>query len=135
MRKINCTLLVDDDTITNFINRRLIKKLDIAEKVATVTNGEEALDYLRDFCTINNECCPELIFLDINMPVMNGLEFLKEYSNLEFENKRKVLVVMLSTSSNPSDLEMVKNFKINEFISKPLTEEKLKNLLEKHFDY
>jgi CheY-like chemotaxis protein len=133
MRKINCTLLVDDDHITNFINRRLINKLDLTEKVATVTNGEEALEYVKDYCMINKECCPELILLDINMPVMNGLEFLKEYNNLEFENKRKVLVVMLSTSNNPSDLEKVEAYKVDDFISKPLTEEKLLSVIEKHF--
>jgi CheY-like chemotaxis protein len=133
MRKINCTLLVDDDQITNFINRRLINKLDLAEKVATVTNGEEALEYVKDYCMLNNECCPDLILLDINMPVMNGLEFLKEYNNLEFENKRKVLVVMLSTSNNPKDLEKVQGFNVDDFISKPLTEEKLLTVIDKHF--
>ena len=71
-KKIKCVLLVDDDGTTNFINYRIITKLDIAEKIHTEINGEKALNFLQYYSENNNNNCPELIILDLKMPVMDG---------------------------------------------------------------
>jgi len=124
MTKINSILLVDDDQINNFINKRIINKLGIADEVKTALNGEEALNYIQQHCQ-NTGQCPELIFLDINMPVMNGFEFLNEFDSLPLNNKDEVKIIVLTTSTNPGDLQKLKDYRIKGFLNKPLTEKKI----------
>lgn len=133
MSKIKCALLVDDDSINNFVNQTLIAKLNITGNVITALNGEEALKHVRQYCSVSDRCCPDLILLDINMPVMDGFDFLEEYSKLDFSNKNQVVIIVLTTSSNPKDIEKIEQYKVNGFINKPLTEEKLRNILQIHF--
>ena len=133
MQKLNHILLVDDDTINNFINEKLLKKLDCANRISVKLNGEEALNFLREECIPNPELCPELILLDINMPVMDGFEFLERYKTLNFPNKGSVIIVMLTTSTNPNDTERLNKAGISGYINKPLTEEKIKILMGSHF--
>ncbi len=132
MNRISCTLLVDDDQINNFINQRLIEELVITSELNLVNNGLEALDYLKENCYAENKC-PELILLDINMPVMDGFEFLQEFTELSFPNKEKVKIVMLTTSTSQKDLEKLENFQVAGYINKPLTEEKILELVDKLF--
>lgn len=117
-------MLVDDDQINNFINKRIINKLNITNEVKVALNGEEALEHIERFCNQNGDC-PELIFLDINMPVMNGFEFLNEFKNLNLKNKDEVKIIVLTTSSNPGDLQKLKEHSIKGFLNKPLTEKKI----------
>jgi CheY-like chemotaxis protein len=93
-------------------------------------NGEEGIRYIKKQCAIG-EICPELILLDINMPVMNGFEFIREFEKLEIRNKDKVKIIILTTSKNIKDVELLKSLGNFEFINKPLTEEKLFNCLAK----
>lgn len=125
---INSVLLVDDDPITNFINTRLIKKMNIAEEFKVALNGKEALQKIEEFCNNGNRC-PEMILLDINMPVMDGFEFLRYFEKMNIKNKEGARIVILTTSNNPGDLEKLKKFNVKGFINKPLTEEKLKQVL------
>jgi CheY-like chemotaxis protein len=122
---IKTILLVDDDPITNFINLSLIKKMKITDEVKVVTNGEEGLKCLDDHC-FKDSLSPELILLDINMPVMDGFEFLTSYNSINFKNKDNVVIAILTSSSHPRDMERMKDLGINFFITKPLTEEKIK---------
>lgn len=124
MDKINSILLVDDDQINNFINKRIIRKLDIANHVDIALNGEEALEHIQKICRDTGNC-PELIFLDINMPVMNGFEFLNEFKNLSLRNKKEVKIIVLTTSTNPGDMQKLKEHSIKGFLNKPLTEKKI----------
>jgi CheY-like chemotaxis protein len=117
-------LLIDDDAINNFINVNLLRTLSISDDIQTALNGEEGLKYIMQ-CP--SEKTPSLIFLDINMPVMNGFEFLERYNEISFENKDKVKVVMLSTSSNQDDLNKVNSLGLK-LINKPLTQEKILSL-------
>ncbi|HXA00784.1 MAG TPA: response regulator [Cytophagaceae bacterium] len=130
MAKLNCILLIDDDSITNFINERLIRKLNVTNGVKVAMNGEEAIQYIEGLCE-KGELCPELILLDINMPVMNGFEFIRAFENLNIKNKDKVKIIILTTSKNIKDVELLKSLGNFEFINKPLTEEKLFNCLSK----
>src|SRR5687768_12322476 len=102
MEKIKYTLLIDDDQTTNFVNQLLLEDLQVSQQVHVALNGKEALALINRQCEQGN--CPELILLDINMPVMNGFEFLEAYGKLEFARKQSVVIVMLTTSMNPGDV-------------------------------
>src|SRR4051812_39765285 len=103
-KKLKCILLIDDDHDDNIYHQIILKEMEIVEKIETAENGIEALEYLRD----SNRTQPELIFLDINMPKMNGWEFLSEYKNLESEKKAQIVVMILTTSANPDDIKRAK---------------------------
>jgi response regulator of citrate/malate metabolism len=129
MYKIENVLLIDDDTITNFLNLRLLKKLNIAGSIMTANNGYEGLEYVHEFCR-NFKYGYHFIFLDIKMPVMDGVEFLQEFNMLNLPNKENITIIMLSTSSNEHDIKEVEKYKVLEFLIKPLTEEKILKVLE-----
>lgn len=132
-KKLNCILLVDDDNDDNFYHEIIIKEMDIVNKIDTAKNGIEAMAYLENE-TINP---PDLIFLDLNMPKMNGWEFLEAYKNLSMAQKAKVLIIILTTSANPDDIKRAKEIQdVTGFESKPLSKEFLTEILERHFqDY
>ena len=101
--------------------------------VISKNSGKEGLDYLKS-TDLDGNTLPELIFLDINMPGMNGWEFLNEYHNLEKEIQSKVVVVMLTTSDNPDDEAKAKNWDIiYDFKTKPLTKEIMEDIVNKYF--
>lgn len=115
-------LLVDDDKINNFVTEKLLKRTNLSKNIKSVTNGEEALTFLSED---KNEC-PELIFLDINMPEMDGLHFLKYFRTMVLD--KKVKVVLLSGHISPKQRETLYGLGFPDVIEKPLTEEKLSNL-------
>ena len=127
-KKVNCVLLIDDDDATNYIHQHVINEADFAENIKIVGNGQEALDYLK-FKNKADYIRPDLIFLDINMPVMDGWEFLEKYKQLDEELQGKMMVVLLTTSLNPDDKAASEaNDRINYFLIKPLTVEMLQDL-------
>lgn len=134
MKKLKCAMLIDDDSINNFINERLLKKLQVSEQVKVVLNGEEALKYIKQQ-NANAQPCPELILLDINMPVMDGFEFLNEYQKLNFPDKKSIIIVMLTTSTNPNDTERLNNSGASGYVNKPLTEPKLLDIMKQFFQW
>jgi CheY-like chemotaxis protein len=129
MKSYNCTLLIDDDDINNYITKSLIQKTIITNGIQTVPNGLEALKFIVNYDPDFNTC-PELIFLDINMPVMDGLEFLDSFSKLTFLNKDKVTIIMLAGNFNEENIEKCKSLGIEYFLDKPLTTEKVNLLIE-----
>lgn len=132
MKKFKRILLVDDDETSNLLTTMVITDMDITEEVDVATNGEEALQYIINNCkeaSISTERkCPGLILLDINMPIMDGFEFLEAYKK-KFDLENKVPVVMLSSSSNKLDFEKAKALNVKGYIVKPLNEEKLQDAL------
>lgn len=131
MKKVKCILLVDDDETTNFINELMIMEMGFAEKILQAHNGKEALDVLQKQ-EQQQLCLPELILLDVNMPVMDGFDFLEAYQRMELPGKPSVIIIMLTTSLNPSDVERAKKTKIVDYVNKPLTQQSLVQILEKH---
>lgn len=132
-KKINCILLIDDDESTNFINGKIIERSKCCEKIVSIQNASDALVFLKTK-TDGQFPCPDLVFLDINMPGMNGWEFLEEYKNLSPEQKGNIIIVMLSTSCNPEDANKAKFIQeVSEFKSKPLTAELLREILTTYF--
>lgn len=132
--KLREILLVDDQEADNFLHARVIRKMGCAETVTAKLNGREAIDYLTREVEGGIPLPPDIIFLDLNMPVMNGWEFLDAYEQLDSEQHAGVVVVMLTTSLNPDDREnAAKRGIVAGFERKPLTAESLRAVLLEHF--
>lgn len=132
---ISCILLVDDDENDNFFHKRTLEKNRIAQKVAVANTGLQALEYLAKSHQEVDLAHPNIIFLDINMPIMNGWEFLAEYEKLPESARANTLIIMLTTSLNPSDRELAEqNNLVNGFINKPLEAEHIKQIVEEHLE-
>ncbi|QQD19690.1 response regulator [Spongiibacter nanhainus] len=129
MKKINSILLIDDDAATNFLHRMVIEECGICDAITEAGDGLEALEYLTTATEVGYPQ-PDLIFLDINMPRMDGWEFLRSYGDLPDECKAGAVIAMLTTSLNPDDRERAKQFDcVHCFENKPLDEGKLQRLL------
>ena len=134
MKTINSILLIDDDDAANFFNEIVISKsvFDIQD-ISIARNGQIALDFLQD-CHQQGNTLPDIIFLDINMPIMNGWEFLEEFATLKFCENVQV-IAMLSSSYNDQDQKKAENYEpIKTFIRKPLTTIKVNEILQEYFD-
>jgi len=125
--KLKLILLVDDDLSTNFMNSLILQDLECADRIEEVRSGDEALEFLKA-----NES-PDLIFLDINMPGMDGWMFLKEFEKLPAAEKASKVIVMLTSSLNPGDKQRAKKFDISGFINKPLNAENALEVLKENF--
>lgn len=133
MKRLNLILLVDDDETTNYLNKRLLDRMDIADHIEVATNGDEALKFIRTSEEEYN-VLPDLMFLDIKMPVMDGFEFLETYHQLPDHLKQSIVVMMLTSSASFYDLERLKKYSaVEKHISKPLQEEHVREILKEHF--
>lgn len=127
-----CILLVDDDAICTLICKNLIKELGFQNTVETAKNGKLALHYL-DLAIKESKPLPGLILLDINMPEMNGWEFLESFEKLPQNQFGNVKVVMVTSSISPFDIRKAENSSlIAEFITKPVNLETMAGILERH---
>jgi len=126
-------MLVDDDQTTNFLNQLLLKKLAITDQILVAQDGQAALELLEQHCMTLTSTCPSLILLDVNMPGMNGIQFLEAFQQLSIAQQHTIIIVMLTTSLHPRDVERVQQLHINGFLNKPLTREKINDLLRTHF--
>lgn len=133
MDLLKLILLVDDDETTNYLNKRLLTRMEIAERIEVVTNGEEALHFLMNAAE-NGNPMPDLMFLDIKMPVMDGFEFLEEYQRLPEELKRSIVVMMLTSSASVQDMERIKQYDtVRRHISKPLLAAHVNEIIKEYF--
>ena len=137
-KKLSRVLLVDDNESDNYIHKKVIEKAGITDFIGIALNGEEAIDFLTTSWAlgqkVNTDCAPSLIFLDINMPVMNGWEFLEAYRKLDEYQKGHVAIIMLSASLNSADIARTeKMLGSGCFINKPLTLKSLDEIMQKRF--
>lgn len=126
MKKQEFILVIDDDDITNYLTQRLLSRIKPTAEVLVANNGEEALELI--YTTAQNEHrCPDLILLDVNMPIMNGIEFLNQFSSSNLRERCRIVVV--TTSGNKKDFVALKQYGIHEIISKPLTQKRIEEIL------
>ncbi|WP_281988210.1 response regulator [Aquimarina aggregata] len=126
--KLKKVLLVDDSQSTNFFNKVIIEKSDVAEEISIAKNGIEALEYL------HSGNIPEIIFLDLNMPVMNGWEFLIEYQKLDKGMKGSIIIVMLGASLNKKEENFIKSIpEVKESREKMLNKEIVNDIMNTYF--
>ena len=124
-------LLVDDDEDSNFLTKRIIVRSHIADEVATALNGKEAFEMVKQCGPENEEQpqCPDLVLLDIKMPVMNGIEFLQVCQS---SNLCNIPVVILTSSVDERDREETTRFSfVKDYINKPFTYEKIMDIKSK----
>ncbi len=133
MRKLNCILLVDDDNDCNYLHKRILMKTRCAERIEVVNDGEQALHFLKT--AVNGLYpCPDLILLDINMPGMNGWEFLEEYEKLDSNVRARMVLVMLTSSVSPDDEARALGMNlIGGFKRKYLNEESIMDIIRTYF--
>ena len=126
MTKILC---VDDDPITLMLYKMVIRKAEFAQQIETARNGEEALAYFENGLLTNfKEDYPKLIFLDLNMPVMGGWEFLDHFND-KYHSFVDTKVIVLSSTIDPTDIDKAKTYPmVIDFQSKPISKEMLANL-------
>jgi CheY-like chemotaxis protein len=128
--KLHSILLIDDDKVTNYLHSIVINDMGVSNNIEIKQNGKDGLKFLEE-CHRNGRL-PEIILVDLKMPVMDGFEFIDAFRKMNLpENQTRI--VMLTTSSNPKDIDKMKEKGITDFYDKPLTEEKLTELLEKYF--
>ena len=122
-------LLVDDDEINNFISIKLIKKALLNTEIMACLNGKFAIDQLVEIQRKDPEKMPDYILLDINMPIMNGWEFLDEYKRLNIDPQGKCKIFIISSSVFSNDINKARSYPlVKDFISKPLNVDKIKEL-------
>jgi CheY-like chemotaxis protein len=135
MKKVSHVLIVDDDATSSFLIAATLEELGIASRISKVYNGRQALDFLEANYSTSASTPEEpgstLILLDLNMPVMNGFEFLDEFSLHYTALESKVNICILSSSVSPRDLTKARQYNIAGFITKPLAEENLLPILDK----
>lgn len=131
---LDLILLVDDDETTNYVNKRLLTRLNVAKEIKIFTNGREALAYLQQAAEDETEKFPDLVFLDIKMPVMDGFTFLELYEKEDWGNHKPIVVLMLTSSASFYDLERLKTYKkVKRHISKALTDADVREILQEYF--
>lgn len=122
-------LLVDDDQVFNFLNQRAIQNLGIANEIHTALNGQEALDLLNGYLS-GTTAIPDVIFLDLNMPIMDGFAFLEAFKRMNVPYKDKVSIIIVTSSENPEDIKRAKAFGVHHYLTKPVREEDIRRALE-----
>jgi CheY-like chemotaxis protein len=133
-KKLSNILLVDDDNDSNFFHERLLNQLACAENIYTAKDGRQALDFLL-VQTEEKKAAPSIIFLDLNMPRMDGWEFLEEYQKLNELQHSKTVLIILTASLNPHDLEKAMSYTfVKGFKSKYLDKDGLHQILVEHFN-
>ena len=129
---LDTILCVDDDPIALMLCKMVINKSSFSNEIITAKNGEEALNYFKIFKQTSLNKKPQLILLDLNMPIMGGWEFLDCFSTEEYSDYNTIKTIILSSTIDPEDLEKAKNYSmVIDFLSKPISKEMLEYIITK----
>jgi len=130
---LNHIVLVDDNETTSFLNNRLLGRLAVADHVTTFARADEAFEQLWGDPNGDPSRVPDLVFVDLKMPGVSGFEFLELYNSLPKPVQDKTVMAVLTTSMHGADTARVAQYPNVEYLTKPLTEEKMQKLLAKRF--
>ncbi len=125
-------MLIDDNEIDNLINQKMIEAASITQHIYTHTGARSAIEFLKNIEKLEDisaKILPDVIFLDIDMPLMDGFQFLDEFEKLLDSTKNKCKIVMLTSSINPQDVNKSKEYTyVKKYINKPLSQDNLEKL-------
>ncbi len=127
---VDIACVVDDDVVYVYGIKKMLKKNPLCKELKVFNNGFDAIEFFKDK-TNNNKDIPDIIILDINMPVMDGWEFLEEFIPLQPKLGKQVIIYMVSSSIDKHDIEKAKQISaVSDYIVKPITEDKLQQLFK-----
>ncbi len=131
--RFSTVMLIDDNEIDNLINQKMLEAAGVCENIITHTGAKSALEFLRNLEKLASkgveEIMPQLIFLDIDMPIMDGFQFLEEFDKLQESTRNYSKIIMLTSSINPQDLARSKKSKyVAKYLNKPLTQESIEKI-------
>lgn len=132
IKKLPIIGIIDDDTIYQFMLTRIINQHKLAESILSFLDGEKAIEYLIENKTKDDKI-PDILFLDVNMPIMDGWMFIEEYARIKTEITKKIVVFMLSSSVDPLDIERAgKISEISNYIIKPIKIEEVIRIFDNY---
>ena len=128
MKKINNMYVIDDDKIYHFLFQKLLKQNNIDVNITFFNNGFEAIEHIRQNMDVDTQ--PDLILLDVNMPIMNGWQFLEEYSKQKDKLHKASTIYMISSSNNEVDINKAKDYAgiVKDYFLKPVCKEDLEKI-------
>lgn len=130
MKYLKNLMIVDDDEVFVFLTKKAIEQANIVGQILVFENGLDSINYIIENSD-NPDVLPEIILLDLSMPIMDGWQFLEEYTIHERKIEKKITIYIVTSSISPEDLKRAKNIElVSDFIVKPITKEKLVNVIE-----
>jgi CheY-like chemotaxis protein len=130
MNNIRNLTLIDDDEVFVYLTRKTLNKTNLVEHIRVFENGLDALNFIKDNL-YNQDELPEVIFLDLNMPIMDGWQFLQEFSRLKLDPNKSITIYICSSSISPDDVARAKSIsEVSDFIFKPITADKLYEIVD-----
>jgi CheY-like chemotaxis protein len=130
-KKYRTVMLIDDNEIDNLINQKMIEAAAVTENIYTHTGAKSAIEFLKNMEKLEmaDQVLPDVIFLDIDMPLMDGFQFLDEFEKLTNIAKKKCKIVMLTSSINPQDFNRSKKYEnVRLYLNKPLSHDSIVKL-------
>lgn len=122
--------LIDDDKVYQFTSKMILEATQLTSRITTFFNGQEAIDFFLDPQNQQVDTLPDVVFLDINMPIMNGWNFLEAFDKIFYSLPKKILIYVVSSSVDESDMERSKSFaSVTDYVIKPINKEKYRLLL------
>ncbi|HLF51542.1 response regulator [Flavobacterium sp.] len=130
MNPIKNLMIIDDDDVFVFLTKKTIAQVNVVENIKVFDNGLDSINYIKENWE-NADLLPEVIFLDLSMPIMDGWQFLDEYILLEPKIEKEIIIYVISSSISPEDLKKAKSINVvTDFIVKPITKEKLMEVIK-----
>jgi CheY-like chemotaxis protein len=121
-------LIVDDDSVFTILNKRILQRTGLAREIHTAENGQEALDLINSYYS-GSTSFPDIILLDLNMPIMDGFGFIEAFQRITFARKNLAKIIVVSSSEDPRDIEKALKMGASHYLTKPVSENSLRAAL------